>query len=111
MRAPVEERFSRSRAEYLTSMAGLLEREKATHVVAKRLQNRMRRVLGLRLGLPAHAPLESLKELNDAHPLVNRMWLEQALRGLLAISDFHRPDEEVTLNVARAVERLLSMKK
>ncbi|HEY3416143.1 MAG TPA: DUF4350 domain-containing protein, partial [Armatimonadota bacterium] len=50
-RLPAEERFARSRAEYLTSMAGLLERARATHVVSDRLGTLLRRELGRRLGL------------------------------------------------------------
>ena len=108
---PVEERFSRSRAEYLTSMAGLLERLHATHVVAQRLRLRVGRVLGQRLGLSAHASLREIAEANVQHPMVDHALLLRICREFEFLEREPRPDEETLLDLVRNVERLLSMRK
>ena len=107
---PVEERFSRSRAEYLTSMADLLLRVHATHVVIKRLRLRLGRTLGQRLGLAVNAPLQALMDANAAHPLVDQMLLLRTCREMELLERIPRPDEESMLHLARDVERLVSLK-
>ncbi|MHB0939820.1 MAG: DUF4350 domain-containing protein [Armatimonadota bacterium] len=107
---PMEERFSRSRAEYLTSMADLLLRVHATHVVIKRLRVRLGRTLGQRLGLAVNAPLEELVKANAAHPLVDHMLLLRTCRELELLEKVARPDEDSMLHLARSVERLVSLK-
>lgn len=107
---PVEERFSRSRAEYLTSMAGLLERLHATHVVVQRVRLRLSRVLGGRLGVPANVPLKTLVEANIQHPMVNHKLLVATCRELLILENEQHPDEDAMLEAAQDVERLVSLK-
>jgi len=107
---PVEERFSRSRAEYLTSMADLLGRVHATHVVLQRLRARLGQALGRRFGLPVNAPLPQLIEANTAHPLVDPVLLTRTCRELELLEQAPRPDEESMLHLARSVERLASLR-
>jgi len=107
---PMEERFSRSRAEYLTSMAGLLERLHATDVVLQRLRQRLLRVLAQRLGQPANSSLRQLVEANARHPLVDQALLVRVCRELEYLEYEPRPDEETMLALARHVERLLALR-
>lgn len=107
---PMEERFSRSRAEYLTSMADLLLRVHATHVVIKRLRVRLRRTVGQRLGLAVNAPLQALLDTNAANPLVDHTLLLRVCREMELLEKMPRPDEESTLRLARDVERLVSLR-
>jgi hypothetical protein len=107
---PLEERFSRSRAEYLTSMADLLNRVHATHVVLQRQRSRLGRALGRRFGLPVNAPLQQLVQANTAHPLVDPALLMRTCRELELLEQAPRPDEESMLHLARNVERLVSLR-
>lgn len=107
---PMEERFSRSRAEYLTSMADLLLRVHATHVVIKRLRARLGRSLGQRFGLAVTASLRELMDANAAHPLVDHMLLLRTCREMELLEKVPRPDEDSMLHLARNVERLVSLK-
>jgi len=107
---PMEERFSRSRAEYLTSMADLLLRVHATHVVIKRLRARLGRSLGQRFGLAVTTPLQELIDANAAHPLVDHMLLQRTCREMELLEKVPRPDEDSMLHLARSVERLVSLR-
>jgi len=110
MQLPMEERFSRSRAEYLTSMADLLGRVRATHVVVRRLRARLGRALGRRLGLPVNASPRQLIEANAGHPLVDQMLLMRTCRELELLENIPRPDEDTVLHLAQNIERLVSLK-
>lgn len=106
---PLDERFSRSRAEYLTSMASLFERHRLTHVVLQRLRLRLARQLGLRLGLPANAPLAGIVQANVRRPLVNPAQLERISAVLEHLESQVAPDESQVLALARQVERLVAV--
>lgn len=105
---PVEERFTRSRAEYLTSMAGLLERMNATHVVAQRLRVRLSRTLGQRLGLPARVPLTQLLEANGRRRVVDQAALARIVNQLTVVAGTRHPEPMALLRTMREVDALLS---
>jgi hypothetical protein len=107
---PAEERFSRSRAEYLTAMASLLERARATHVVRERMLNLLRRELGRRLGLPPTATPQQYLEANSRHAVVEQATLERIMRVCEAVSRQQRPDPGVLLRLAGDVQRMLQRK-
>ncbi|MHB9023982.1 MAG: DUF4350 domain-containing protein [Armatimonadota bacterium] len=109
-RLPAEERFARSRAEYLTSMAGLLERARATHVVRDRLSTLLRRELGRRLGLSAHAPPERFLEANTRTQVVEAAGLERVMRHLATLEHQQRPAPEAVYRLAVDIQRLLHRK-
>lgn len=111
MRLPAEERFTRSRAEYLTSMAGLLERMHATHVVVQRLRLRVQREVSRRLGLDAHSTFFRLREVNTQIRAFDPVLLDRVTRYLEHLDADARPDEATTLQLAVQVERLLAVKK
>ncbi len=110
-RLPADERFSRSRAEYLTSMAGLLERAEATHVVRERVSVFLRRELGRRLGLSPHAPPERFLEANSRLNVVDPAGLERVLRHLTTLEGQHRPTPEAVFRLTGDVQRLLHGKR
>lgn len=107
---PEEERFSRSRAEYLTAMASLLERARATHVVRERLSVLVRRELARRLGVSPHAPPERFQAANAAHAVVEPVLLERVLRHLTTMEHQKRPDPEALLRLAGEIQRMLHAK-
>ncbi|MHB9131577.1 MAG: DUF4350 domain-containing protein [Armatimonadota bacterium] len=109
-RLPAEERFSRSRAEYLTSMASLLERANATHVVRERAGVLLRRELGRRMGLPPHAQFERFLAVNAAHPVVDQPSLERVVRQLMNIEQVKRPDPQALWRLLGDIHRLLHRK-
>ncbi len=104
---PAEERFSRSRAEYLTAMASLLERARATHVVRERLSVHLRRELSRRLGVPPHAPPERFLAANASHAVVDQALLERVLRQLLHFEGQKRPDADALLRLSGEMQRML----
>lgn len=106
-RLPAEERFTRSRAEYLTSMSAVLERARATHVVRDRLLVLLRRELGRRLGVSPHAPLADFVEANRRRPVVEHTALERLARQLEAVTNQRRPAPETMLRLSRDVHALL----
>jgi len=106
-RLPAAERFSRSRAEYLTSMASLLERAQATHVVCERLSLFTRRELGRRLGVPVQAPPDRFLEANGRLQVVDPEQLTHVIRHLTALEQQHRPDPESVFRLAGEIQRLL----
>lgn len=106
-RLPAEERFTRSRAEYLTAMAGLLERAGATHVVRERLGNMLRRELGRRMGLPPTARAEQFLDANARSRVVEQAHLERILRQLALMDEQHRPDPQALWRLSGEVQRLL----
>lgn len=110
-RLPAGERYTRSRAEYLTSMAGLLQRARATPLVRDRLTQHLRRELGRRLGLPAHTPLPALRDANAAHPAVDAGALAHILQQLAVLESQSRPDQEVLFRLTGDVHRLLQRKR
>ena len=74
-RLPIDERFTRTRAEYLTSMAGLLQRVQATHVVRDRLANLLRRQVSRRLAIPPHADFARFLDANaQLHVVEQQPW-------------------------------------
>jgi len=107
-RLPDAERFTRSRAEYLTSMAGMLERIGATHLVYQRLCRRLRQALGHRLNLSATLPWGKLLEANQQHPVVEHVTLERLVTRLTALESVRRPDPEVLCRLAGEIARLLA---
>jgi hypothetical protein len=107
---PEEERFSRSRAEYLTAMAALLERARATHVVRERLSVLLRRELARRLGVPPQAPAERFLTANAGHAVVDQDQLERVLRLLIHMEGQKRPDPEALLRLAGEMQRMLHQK-
>lgn len=106
-RLPIEERYTRSRAEYLTAMAGLLERARATHVVAERLSTWMRREMGRRLGIPPHAPAEHFLAANARHQVVEQAGLERVMRLLQVMEQQKRPEPNTLLRLAGDIHRVL----
>ena len=106
-RVPADERFSRSRAEYLTSMAGLLQRARATHVVRDRLVAMLQRELARRLGLPAQADHAQVLAANKANPVMDHAALEHVLQQIVALQQQQRPTAEALLRSSRAAHRLL----
>ena len=105
-RLPEAERFTRSRGEYLTSMAGLLERAVATHVVFGRLRQRFRRDLGRRLGLSVLADWTAVLEMNKRHPVVDHSALERVVARLTALEAQDRPAADALWKLAGEIERL-----
>jgi hypothetical protein len=110
-RLPAEERFTRSRAEYLTSMAGLLERAGATYVVRERMSVFLRRELGRRLGVAPHAPPARFTEANARLHVVDPDALDRVLRLLAALESQHRPTPDAVYRLAGEVQRLLYRKR
>lgn len=106
-RVPADERFSRSRAEYLTSMAGLLQRARATHVVRDRLLAMVQRELTRRLSLPALADNAQLLAANKANPVVAHTELEHVLQQATLLQQQQRPAADTLLRFSRAAHRLL----
>ncbi len=109
-RLPDDERFPRSRAEYLTAMAALLEHARATHVVRERLSVLLRRDLGRRLNVPPHAPLERFTAANAQRQAVDQVHLERITRQLTVMETQHRPDPLALLRLSGEVHRLLHRK-
>jgi len=107
---PAEERFSRSRAEYLTAMASLLERARATHVVRERLSVHLRRELARRLGVPPHAAPDRFLAANASHAVVDQAQLERVLRQLIHFEGQKRPDAEALLRLSGEIQRMLHVK-
>lgn len=107
---PAEERFSRSRAEYLTAMAALLEHARATHVVRERLNVLLRRELGRKLGVSPTARDERLLQANAGHAVVDQAQLERVLRTLAHMAQQKRPDAEALLRLAGDMQRMLHAK-
>jgi len=107
---PVEERFTRSRAEYLTSMAGLLERTQATHVVLQRLRLRVARAVSRRLGRAADTAFYQLRQANAQIHAFDPALLDLVTRRLEQLEGT-RPDVAVVYQLAVQVERLLARRK
>lgn len=106
-RLPLDERFTRTRAEYLTSMAGLLQRVQATHVVRDRLANLLRRQLSRRLGIPPQADFTLFLTVNAQLHAVEQQSLERIIAQMTLIEQQPRPDEYVLLRLANDIQRLL----
>lgn len=106
-RLPAEERFSRTRAEYLTSMSAVLERAGATHVVRDRTLVLLRRELGRRLGVSPHAPLGKFIEANRHGMAVDQAALERLVRHFEAVSQQRLPAGDVMLRLVRETHALL----
>ena len=109
-RLPAEERFTRSRAEYLTSMASLLHRAQATHLVRERLGHLLHREVGRRLGVPPQAPVEQILQANAVAPIVDQVGLERVLQQLSAMKAQQHPDQEAMLRLSTEIHRLLHRK-
>ena len=109
-RLPEVERFTRSRAEYLTSMAGLLERAHATHVVRDRLDTLLRRRLCRRLGLTFTATANEIIRANSKFILVDQKELEHVLYQLQTLADQKRPEMSALVNLAHDIHLLLHMR-
>ncbi|HEY3377829.1 MAG TPA: DUF4350 domain-containing protein [Armatimonadota bacterium] len=109
-RLPADERYTRSRAEYLTSMAMLLQRAKATHVARNRLTVLLQREVGRRLGITAHASPEQLLAANAVQPVVEQDGLRRVLEELTRLNAQERPAQEDVLRLTREVHRLLQHK-
>ncbi len=109
-RLPDAERFTRSRAEYLTSMAGLLERAQATHVVRDRLDTLLRRRLCRRLGINTTASAEQILHTNANLLLVNQRDLDRVLAQLQMLAAQPRPEMPALLNLAHEIHSLLHAK-
>ena len=107
-RLPDEERFTRSRAEYLISMAGLLERMGATHLVFQRLCRHLRRALGQRLAMPPNATWPQLLEANARRPAVEHAALAHLVTRLTALEELDRPDPEALRRLAGEIRQLLA---
>ncbi len=107
---PAEERFSRSRAEYLTAMAALLERARATHVVRERLDVLLRRELGRRLGVSPTAPTARILQANAGHAVVDQAQLERVLSQLEHMTHQKRPDPDALLRLSGEIQRMLHAK-
>lgn len=106
-RLPLEERFTRTRAEYLTSMAGLLQRVEATHVVRNRLSVLFRRQVSRRLALPPNAEYYQFTVANARIGAVNQPLLERIITQLGILEQQPRPDQQVLLRLANDIQRLL----
>jgi len=109
-RLPAEERFTRSRAEYLTSMASLLHRAQATHLVRERLGHLLHREVGRRLGVPPQAPVEQILQANAGDPIVDHAGLERVLQQLSTMKEQQHPDQEAMLRLSTEIHRLLHRK-
>ena len=107
IRLPAEDRYTRSRAEYLASMAGLLQRARASSMVAQRLHAQLSGELARRLRMPAHAPLPALLAANDRFPVVERGALARVAQQLALVQAQPRPDIHQLLRLARDVHQLL----
>ena len=110
-RLPAEERFARSRAEYLMSMATLLQRARATQLVRDRLNTMFRRELSRRLGVPMSASLEQFEAANAVHQVVSPEALAQVWQQFDQLEYQQRPRPEVVFRLAQQVHRLLHHKK
>ena len=107
IRLPASARYTRSRAEYLTSMAGLLQRAGATGMVRTRLELLLKRELGRRLGLTVAADAAQLLAANAAHRVVDQALLSAVLQRLAAMHSQQRPDQTALMQVAAEVHNLL----
>jgi hypothetical protein len=110
-RLPVEERYTRSRAEYLTSMAALLHRARATHMVRNQLGARVRREICRRLGIPPQSATDQMLAAHRAHPVVDHAALTQVCDQYAALEAQAHPSEEALLRYAHEVHRLLRQNK
>lgn len=110
VRLPAEERFTRSRAEYLTSMAGLLERARATRLVCNQLETFLRRELCRRLGIPATQPLDRVLAANATHPVTDPAETERVVNQLRDMAA-QKPSAEALLRLSYDIHRLLKRKR
>lgn len=110
-RLPAEERFARSRAEYLMSMAMLLQRARATQLVRDRLQTMLRRELSRRLGVPVNAPVEHFMTVNAMHRAVDPDTLAQVWQQFAQLDTQQRPRQDALFRLAKQVHRMLNRKK
>ncbi len=106
-RLPIEERFTRARAEYLTSMAGLLERVQATHVVRDRLANLLRRQVSRRLAIAPNADFALFLTANAQLHAVDQVQLERIIAQLGVMEQQPRPEQTALLRLATEIQRLL----
>lgn len=106
-RLPAEERYSRSRAEYLISMAELLLRVRATHVVRDRLALYLRRELMRQLGVPYQADAAQFLQANALHPMVEQSELEGVFKQLRLLQSVERPEQETVFRLVKAIHHLL----
>jgi hypothetical protein len=106
-RLPITERFSRTRAEYLTSMAGLLQRVQATHVVRDRLANLLRRQVSRRLAISPHADFAQFLSSNAQFHAVDQQLLARIIAQITSMEQQSRPDQYQMLRLANDIQRLL----
>lgn len=107
IRLPASARYTRSRAEYLTSMAGLLQRAGATDMVLARLDLQLKRDMSRRLGLALSSEPAQILAANAVNRAVDQSRMTAIFQRVTALRAHRRPDEESLLQLAADIHALL----
>lgn len=107
IRLPAEERYSHSRAEYLFSLAGLLQRAHASSLVAKYLHNRLSKEMTRKLHLPTKSSSEEIIAANNRHQVVAPAELMRLFQQLAILQQQARPEQANLLRMAHDINQLL----
>lgn len=108
IRLPAEERYTHSRAEYLFSLAGLLQRANASSLVAKQLESRLTKELTRKLHMPVKSSSEEIIAANLRHHVVEPLDLARIFQQLETLRTEARPEQFHLLRLANEINNLLA---